>query len=131
MAGYRWGDGQIFRWKAYDGTPLKGIVYMPDGVEEGEKLPVMIYFYEKNADNLYRFWSPAPSRSIVNIPFYTSRGYIVFVPDIVYKVGHPGESAYNCICAGAELFARPTRPPTEAGWRSRARAGAATRPLGS
>lgn len=104
MAGYRWGSAELFRWKAYDSTPLKGIVYMPDGVKEGEKLPVMIYFYEKNANNLYTFWSPAPSRSIVNIPFYTSRGYIVFVPDIVYKVGHPGESAYNCICAGAEAL---------------------------
>lgn len=104
MAGYRWGSAELFRWKAYDGTPLKGIVYMPDGVKEGEKLPVMIYFYEKNANNLYTFWSPAPSRSIVNIPFYTSRGYIVFVPDIVYKVSHPGESAYNCICAGAEAL---------------------------
>ncbi len=104
MAGYRWGSAELFRWKAYDGTPLKGLVFVPDGVKEGEKLPVMIYFYEKNANNLYSFWTPAPSRSIVNIPFYTSRGYIVFVPDIVYKVGHPGESAYNCICSGAEAL---------------------------
>ena len=104
MAGYRWGRAELFRWKAYDGTPLKGLVFVPDGVKEGEKLPVMIYFYEKNANNLYSFWTPAPSRSIVNIPFYTSRGYIVFVPDIVYKVGHPGESAYNCICSGAEAL---------------------------
>ncbi len=104
MADYRWGRAELFHWKAYDGTPLKGLVFVPDGVKEGEKLPVMIYFYEKNANNLYSFWTPAPSRSIVNIPFYTSRGYIVFVPDIVYKVGHPGESAYNCICAGAEAL---------------------------
>ena len=104
MADYRWGRAELFHWNAYDGTPLKGLVYIPDGVKEGEKLPVMIYFYEKNANNLYTFWTPAPSRSIVNIPFYTSRGYIVFVPDIVYKVGHPGESAYNCICAGAEAL---------------------------
>ena len=104
MADYRWGRAELFHWNAYDGTPLKGLVYIPDGLKEGEKLPVMIYFYEKNANNLYTFWTPAPSRSIVNIPFYTSRGYIVFVPDIVYKVGHPGESAYNCICAGAEAL---------------------------
>ena len=104
MADYRWGHAELFHWNAYDGTPLKGLVFIPDGVKEGEKLPVMIYFYEKNANNLYSFWTPAPSRSIVNIPFYTSRGYIVFVPDIVYKVGHPGESAYNCICAGAEAL---------------------------
>ncbi len=104
MNDYRWGCAELFRWNAYDGTPLKGLVFIPDGVKEGDKLPVMIYFYEKNANSLYSFWTPAPSRSIVNIPFYTSRGYIVFVPDIVYKVGHPGESAYNCICSGAEAL---------------------------
>ncbi len=104
MADYRWGRAELFHWNAYDGTPLKGLVFIPDGVKEGEKLPVMIYFYEKNASSLYSFWTPAPSRSIVNIPFYTSRGYVVFVPDIVYKVGHPGESAYNCICSGAEAL---------------------------
>lgn len=35
-------------------------------------------------------------------PFYYSLGYVVFVPYIVYKVGHPGESAYNCIVSGAK-----------------------------
>jgi dipeptidyl aminopeptidase/acylaminoacyl peptidase len=100
----RWGHAELFRWKAYDGTPLKGIVYIPDGVKEGEKLPVMIYFYEKYSNELYSFFKPGPSRSIVNPSYYTSRGYLFFIPDIVYKVGHPGESAYNCICSGAEAL---------------------------
>ena len=104
MKDYRWGEANLFEWKAYDGTPLKGLVFIPDDIKPGEKLPVMIYFYEKYSDQLYNFWTPAPSRSTVNLSFYTSRGYIVFVPDIVYKDGHPGESAYNCICSGAEAL---------------------------
>ena len=104
MSDYRWGCANLFEWKAYDGTPLKGLVFIPDGIKPGEKLPVMIYFYEKYSDQLYNFWQPAPSRSTVNISFYTSRGYVVFIPDIVYKDGHPGESAYNCICSGAEAL---------------------------
>jgi cytidylate kinase len=40
--------------------------------------------------------------SIINIPFFVSRGYVVFVPDIVYKGGIPGESAYNCVVSGAQ-----------------------------
>ena len=106
MADYRWGHAELFEWNAYDGTPLKGLVFIPDGIAQGEKLPVMIYFYEKYSDQLYNFWQPAPSRSTVNLSFYTSRGYVVFVPDIVYKDGHPGESAYNCICSGAEALCR-------------------------
>ena len=101
---YRWGRAELFHWKAYDGTPLKGLVFVPDGVKPGDKLPVMVYFYEKYSETLYDFRTPAPSRSIVNIPLYTSRGYICFIPDIVYKVGHPGESAYNCIVSGAEAL---------------------------
>lgn len=64
----------------------------------------MIYFYEKYSETLYQYRQPAPSASTVNLPFFASRGYVVFVPDIVYKDGHPGESAYNCICSGAEAM---------------------------
>ena len=63
---------------------------------------MMIYFYEKRSETLYNYIEPRPSRSTVNIPFYCSRGYVVFVPYIVYKVGHPGESAYNCIVSGVK-----------------------------
>ena len=106
QADYRWGDVQLVHWKAYDGTPLDGLLFTPDGLDKGGKYPMMIYFYEKYSESLYSYRAPAPSRSTVNIPFYVSRGYVVFIPDIVYQDGHPGESAYNCICAGAEEMCR-------------------------
>lgn len=106
QADYRWGTAQLFRWNAYDGTPLKGVVYFPDDMKPGEKYPVMIYFYERYAESLYDYFPPAPSRSTVNRSFFTSRGYIFFVPDIVYKDGHPGESAYNCVVSGAEALCK-------------------------
>jgi hypothetical protein len=52
MADYRWGHAELFHWNAYDGTPMKGLVFVPDGVKPGEKLPVMCYFYEKYSDSL-------------------------------------------------------------------------------
>ncbi|MBQ9477480.1 MAG: prolyl oligopeptidase family serine peptidase [Bacteroidales bacterium] len=104
QAEYRWGDVQLVHWKAYDGTPLDGLLFTPDNMGPTEKLPMMIYFYEKNAETLFSYRAPAPSRSTVNIPFFVSRGYVVFVPDIVYQDGHPGESAYNCVCSGAEAM---------------------------
>ena len=101
---YYWGKAQLVHWKAYDGTPLDGLLYIPEGVNPSKKYPMMIYFYEKRSETLYNYIEPRPSRSTVNIPFYCSRGYVVFVPDIVYKVGHPGESAYNCIVSGAKAM---------------------------
>ena len=97
---YRWGDVRLVHWNAYDGTPLDGMLYLPEGRKEGEKLPLVIFFYEKKSHTLYDYHTPAPSRAGINIPYYVSNGYAV--PDVVYRVGHPGESARNCICSGAE-----------------------------
>jgi dipeptidyl aminopeptidase/acylaminoacyl peptidase len=38
----------------------------------------------------------------VNIPYFVSRGYAVFVPDIAYETGKPGPSALACIQAGVD-----------------------------
>ena len=106
QADYLWGTAELFKWNAYDGTPLEGLLFKPENFDETKKYPVMIYFYERNSETLFSYRQPAPSRSTINITFYCSRGYLVFVPDIVYTTGLPGESAYNCICAGAEALAK-------------------------
>lgn len=103
---YNWGTVELFHWTAFDGKPLEGLLYKPEDFNPEKQYPVIIYFYEKNSDNLYRYSEPTPSASIVNYAFYASRGYLVFVPDIVYTAGTPGESAYNCIVSGAQELAR-------------------------
>lgn len=106
MKDYNWGTAELISWTTFDGKPTQGIVYKPEDFDPNKKYPVMIYFYEKHTDNLYQYFAPAPSRSIINIPFYCSRGYIVFTPDIQYTTGHPGESAYNSIVSGAQELAK-------------------------
>ncbi len=106
MADYNWGNAEMFNWTSFDGVPLQGIVYKPENFDPAKKYPVMIYFYEKHSDNLYNYFPPAPSRSTINIPFFVSRGYIVFTPDIHYTIGNPGGDAYNSIVAGAEALAK-------------------------
>ncbi|WP_109742672.1 S9 family peptidase [Arcicella aurantiaca] len=99
---YLWGKVEIVDWKAYDGTPLQGLLYKPENFDSTKKYPMMVYFYEKNTDNLHTHFSPSPIRSYINYPYFTSNGYVIFVPDIVYKAGDPGKSAYNCIISGTE-----------------------------
>ncbi len=106
MKDYIWGTAELFSWTSYVGVPLKGIVYKPDDFDPTKKYPVMIYFYEQHSDNLYSYFTPAPSRSTINIPFYVSRGYIVFTPDIHYTVGQPGMDSYNAVVSGAEALAK-------------------------
>lgn len=103
---YNWGSVELVRWTAFDGKPMEGLLYKPEDFDEGKQYPVMIYFYEKYSENRYRYVEPQPSWSTVNLAFYASRGYLVFVPDIVYTAGTPGESAYNCIVSGAQFLTR-------------------------
>lgn len=97
---YRWADVRLIHWYSLDGKKLDGLLYVPEDFDPTGQYPMMVYFYEKNSDNLYRHWAPQPHRSIINFTFYASRGYLVFVPDIHYKVGYPGESAVNCVLPG-------------------------------
>lgn len=102
MKDYLWGTAELVNWKSKDGFDVEGLLYKPENFDPDKKYPMMIYFYEHYSDNLYRYHAPVPSRSIINISFYCSRGYLVFVPDIYYVDGHPGRSAYNSIVAGTE-----------------------------
>ncbi|MCU0418550.1 MAG: prolyl oligopeptidase family serine peptidase [Cyclobacteriaceae bacterium] len=100
MKNYLWGSVERVRWISLDNIPLEGLLYKPEGFDPKKKYPTMVYFYEKYADDIHQHHAPAPIRSFINFSLYASNGYVVFVPDVVYKIGFPGESAHNCILPG-------------------------------
>ncbi|MCB9055887.1 MAG: S9 family peptidase [Chitinophagales bacterium] len=103
---YNWGTAELFKWKAYTGKESTGIVYKPENFDPKKKYPVIVYFYEKLSNNLYDYKEPAPIRSAVNVPYFVSNGYIIFMPDIEYKTGYPGQGAYDYIVSGARALAK-------------------------
>jgi dipeptidyl aminopeptidase/acylaminoacyl peptidase len=105
MKDYAWGSVELIEWTTFKGKQAKGLLYKPENFDENSKYPLLAYFYDRSSDELYRFYQPEPNWSIINIPFYVSRGYIVFVPDIYYTDGYPGESAYDFIISGVEKLA--------------------------
>jgi dipeptidyl aminopeptidase/acylaminoacyl peptidase len=100
MKNYYWGTVELVTWTSLDNVPLTGMLYKPEGFDPKKKYPMITYFYEKESDNIHAHIPPTPLRSSINRSTYVSDGYLVFVPDIVYKVGFPGESAYNAILPG-------------------------------
>lgn len=101
---YNWGHARLVHWYAYDGTPTDGVLYLPEDLDPNKKYPMLCVFYETGSEDLYYHYNMEPSWSWINYPFYVSRGYAVFVPDIHYKAGVPGECAYNFVCSGAEAM---------------------------
>ncbi len=100
MSQYLWGDARLVNWTSFDNEILDGILYTPENLDPGKKYPMLVYFYEKSSSGLYYYRMPSPSRSTINIPYCVSNGYVVFVPDINYKTGYPGQSCYNAVVSG-------------------------------
>ncbi len=110
----RWGSAELVSWISNDGAPLQGILVKPDGFDESRDYPMMVYFYERMSDGLHQYRSPRPGGSSISVSFYASRGYVVFIPDIPYEVGYPGESALDAVVPGvlsilAEGYVDPKR----------------------
>lgn len=99
---YNWATAELVHWTSATGIECSGILYKPEDFDPNKKYPMLIYFYERVSDNLYVYNQPAPSRSVINLTYFPSNGYLVFTPDIYYQVGHPGQSAMDCIMPGVD-----------------------------
>ena len=97
---YIWGIAELVEWTSFDSKKLQGILYKPENFDPSLKYPMIVYFYERSSDGLYNYMPPAPSASIINRVFAVSNGYLVFVPDIPYVIGYPGQSCYNAVMSG-------------------------------
>ncbi len=100
-APFKWGTSELIHYKSKDGVPLEGVLIKPDNFDPNKKYPMLVNFYEKLSDTVHNFRDPGPGTSI-NLSFYASNDYVVFLPDIVYKTGYPGKSAMNCVMPGVD-----------------------------
>ena len=97
---YNWGSIELVKWTSLDGKELTGMLVKPENFDPSKKYPMIVNFYEKSSDRLHQHRAPSPGRSTINYSFYASRGYLIFNPDVYYREGYPGESAYNCVIPG-------------------------------
>ena len=97
---YRWGSAELVEWTSNDGIELQGMLFKPDGFDPSQEYPLLVYFYERMSDGLHTWRTPRPGSSSVAVPFYVSRGYVMFIPDIPYEIGYPGESALDAVVPG-------------------------------
>lgn len=104
QADINWGTTELVKWTSLDGTPLEGVLYKPADFDSTKQYPMIVNFYERNADNYHAYRQPEPHRSTIDYHLYNSNGYVIFNPDVRYKDGHPGQSAYNSIVPGVNML---------------------------
>ncbi len=100
---YNWGTAELVHWTSDDGIPLQGILFKPENFDPSKKYPLISYFYEDLSDGLNAYVPPT-GRNVINATHYASNGYLVFMPDIYYEEGHPGQSAVKSIVPGVQML---------------------------
>lgn len=97
MKDLAWSSGtRLINYTSDKGDKLQGALYLPANFDPSKKYPMLVTIYEKRSQGLNRFVSPNETRAPDPAQF-TSNGYIVFDPDIVYKINDPGMSAVWCV----------------------------------
>lgn len=100
LAPFFWGSAELIPYRA-NGQNLSAMLCKPANFDPKKKYPMIVYIYERLSQIVNRFMAPAPT-VVIDPAFYTSNGYIVLMPDIVYTTGHPGRSAYKCVMAAVD-----------------------------
>ncbi len=93
---FAWTPGpRLIEYTSDKGDKLQGTLYLPANYQQGKTYPMVTYIYEKLTQGTNTY--PAPGFNGFSISVYTSNGYAVLTPDIVYKVNDPGMSAVWCL----------------------------------
>ncbi|MDX3916949.1 MAG: prolyl oligopeptidase family serine peptidase [Pseudosphingobacterium sp.] len=113
---YNWVTSSLVQWKTSEGSISKGILYKPQDFDPTKKYPIIFFVYEQFSDQLNLYVPPGTGEGSLNISWYVNKNYLVFAPDIHYKIGNPGLSAYNAVISAAEyLFQYPYIDSTKMG----------------
>ena len=98
---YAWGKRVLIDYTNSDNVRLQATLTLPADYEPGKKYPMLVYFYEKMSQRHHSYSSPRFDDR-PHMCTYASDGYLVLMPDVVYKTGRPGSSAVDCVTSAVQ-----------------------------
>ncbi|WPQ63374.1 prolyl oligopeptidase family serine peptidase [Chitinophaga sancti] len=102
----RWEKTRLISWRTPEGKLLQGVLHLPGSFDSTKKYPIIFHYYERMSDELNRFQVPGYTYGLLNIPWFVSRDYLVFTPDIDYEIGYPGRSALRAVESAADYLSK-------------------------
>jgi dienelactone hydrolase len=98
---YLWSAGTtLVEYTGCKGQKLTATLHLPANHDPGRRYPTVVYIYEKLSWMKNRY--NVPTATGFNPSVYTSNGYAVLMPDIVYRINDPGKSAVECVLPALE-----------------------------
>ena len=104
QADYKWGTVKLVKWTNYENKENKGLLYLPEDYDPQKEYPVLVQFYETHSGELNIYHAPLLSSALGDPVYFASNGYIVFMPDVHFTVGTPGQSCYDAVVSGTKYL---------------------------
>jgi len=101
---YKWGTAKLIKWTNYENKENKGLLYFPEDYDPQKEYPVLVQFYETHSGELNIYHAPLLSSALGDPVYFASNGYIVFMPDVHFTVGTPGQSCYDAVVSGTKYL---------------------------
>ena len=98
---FAWGRSELIEYVTEKGRRLQAALIYPAGYEPGKQYPMIVYNYELLSQNVHRYAAPS-ERSYYNASVFSSQGYFVLEPDIVFRERRPGWSVVECVTAAVK-----------------------------
>lgn len=104
QADYKWGTVKLIKWTNYENKENKGVLYLPEDYDPQKEYPVLVQFYETHSGELNIYHAPLLSSALGDPMYFASNGYIVFMPDVHFTIGTPGQSCYDAVVSGTKCL---------------------------
>ena len=98
---YAWSRRILIDYTNSKGHKLQATLTLPSGYKEGEKYPMLVYFYEKMSQRHHQYSMPTYDDR-PHMSAYASDGYLVLMPDVVFEIGKPGTSSLDCVSSAVK-----------------------------
>lgn len=98
---FAWGRSELIEYVTDKGRRLQAALIYPAGYERGKKYPMIVYNYELLSQTVHHYVAPS-ERSYYNASVFSSQGYFVLEPDIVFRERRPGWSVVECVTAAVK-----------------------------
>jgi dipeptidyl aminopeptidase/acylaminoacyl peptidase len=98
---FYWGKSELVNFTNKKGKQMQGALFYPANYEPGKQYPMIVYIYEILSNTVHSYASPSV-RSAYNTANFTTNGYFIFRPDIIYDINEPGTSAVDCVVPAVE-----------------------------
>jgi dipeptidyl aminopeptidase/acylaminoacyl peptidase len=93
---FAWGKGEVMDFTSAAGRPLQAALFYPANYEPGRRYPMIVYTYERLSQGVHNYVVPT-ERNYYDASVFTQNGYVVLMPDIVFRDRDPGVSVLEAV----------------------------------